>query len=67
MGLMREEENIVLLHKEKYRRMMAKIWSLYDKVPKRRKKKALKIIEEWIQDKIAYDRLVEELEKLANG
>lgn len=64
---MREEENIVLLHKEEYRRMMAKIWSLYDRVPKRRKKEAQKIIEEWIEDKITYDRLLEELEKLASG
>lgn len=57
-------EDIVLLHEREYRHMMAKIWSLYDKVPKDRKKEAQKMIDEWIRDKKTYNQLIKELEKL---
>ncbi len=60
-------EDIVLLHKEEYRRMMAKVWSLYDRVPERNKKKAQKVIDDWIHDKITYEELIKELEKLASA
>ncbi|MEB3778929.1 MAG: hypothetical protein GSR85_01665 [Desulfurococcales archaeon] len=60
-------KNIVLEHKREFRRLMERIWSLYDRVPKEGKAKAQRLIDDWFNSKITYDQLVEELEKLIVG
>ena len=57
-------KNIVLEHKREFRKLMERIWSLYDRVPKERKVKAQRLIDNWFNGEITYDQLVEELEKL---
>ncbi len=58
------DRNIVLEHKKEFRRLMELIWSLYDKVPKEGKEEAQRLIDDWFNDRITYDQLIRELEKL---
>ena len=60
-------KNIVLEHKREFRKLMERIWSLYDRVPKERRAEAQRLIDNWFNGGMTYDQLVEELEKLIAG
>ena len=58
--------NPVVENKKMLNRMMARVWSLYDKVPPNKKKRAQKLIDEWHYGKRTYESLLKELKKLAS-
>ena len=58
------KKNIVVEHMKPRKRMMSRVWWLYDQIPPGRRKEAQRLIDAWHYGKISYRRLLQELRRL---